>query len=318
MKFTCLVLALVALAAAGCATSAAPTAPGPYAAEAGAPTVEVINIWSGAAPGSEGWTQKELTAELGFGPSKARIIRNVVQPTLTAYLPDPAKATGAAVIIAPGGGFMMLSIDSEGHDVAKWLSERGIAAFVLKYRLIETPTDHSAFVAKLTAMLTDVAASGPSGSSALLHRATTGSADATEALRIVRTRAAEWGYSPDRIGLLGFSAGAFITTRVLANPDRALRPDFAAPIYGGAFDSSGVPGDLPPMFVVVAQDDQLLAASVIKMVDQLHEAGQKPAFHLYASGGHGFGMTKQGKASDHWIDEFYWWMSEKGLLKQKS
>lgn len=72
------------------------------------------------------------------------------------------------------------------------------------------------------------------------------------------------------------------------------------------------------MFVVVAQDDQLLAASVIKMVDQLHEAGQKPAFHLYASGGHGFGMTKQGKASDHWIDEFYWWMSEKGLLQQKS
>jgi acetyl esterase/lipase len=287
------------------------------AAQAALRAPEVIDLWPGIAPGSEGWTQEEINAEIGSGPGKAAIVRNVVHPTLTAYLPDPAKATGSAVIVAPGGGFMMLSIDSEGHHVARWLAERGVAAFVLKYRLTETPVDNNAFIAKLGAMLAGVRNAGPDVAQTILNQADIGAADAIQAIKIVRRRAADFGYAPDRVGLLGFSAGAFITTRLVASADPASRPNFAAPIYGGAFTSGeDLPKQLPPLFIAVAGDDDLLADATVSMVNRLRTAGHRPAFHLYASGGHGFGMSQNGKASDHWIEEFYWWMEENKLVKR--
>ncbi len=316
MKLTIAFAALAACILAGCA-SPPEQAVGAPAAQAAILQPQVIGLWPGVAPGSEGWTQQEIEGAIGSGPAKAKIVRNVMRPTLTAYVPDPAKATGSAVIVAPGGGFMMLSIDSEGHDVARWLAERGVAAFVLKYRLAETPPDANAFMAQLVAMLGNVAQAGPAGADRLHDRAEIGAADAMQALKLVRARASEWGLSPDRVGLMGFSAGAFITTRVAANADLSLRPDFAAPIYGGTFASGAeIPQQLPPLFIAVAGDDDLLADATVSMVNRLRGAGYRPAFHLYASGGHGFGMNRQGKASDHWIDAFYWWMEEQGLLER--
>lgn len=292
----------------------------PIASQTPAPVrvVEAIAVWSGVAPSSETWTQKEITQQLGGGNPPNLIIRNVVHPTLTAYLPDPAKATGAAVIVAPGGGFMMLSINSEGHDVAKWLAERGVAAFVLKYRLIETPPDDAEFIAKLTSFLANQPADTQDRANSLAQRALLGAADAMQALRVVRSHAAEWGYSADRVGLMGFSAGGFITAHVAMQPDVSARPNFAAPIYGGTIDPKvGVPKDLPPFFVMVAADDPIVGDSTVDLFNQLRAAGHKPAFHHFASGGHGFGLNKQGKAVDSWIDAFYHWMNDQGFLKRE-
>lgn len=306
-----------ALLATSCQTDVQPpTVAAPPVADVAYQVTDEMKLWPGVAPGSEGWTQEEIF-QPGSALGQSAVARNVVDPTLTAYLPDPENATGSAVIVAPGGGFMMLMMDSEGHDVAKRLAEQGIAAFVLKYRLSETPVEEDAFTRELFAMLIAVRDGGPDRVASLGREADLAAADAIEAIKLVRSRAEEWRYSPDRVGLMGFSAGAFVTTRVLENPDRTLHPNFAAPIYGGTFDpETGIPEDLPPMFITVAGDDDLLAEATVAMVNRLRGAGYRPTFHLFPSGGHGFGLSKQGKASDHWIDAFFWWMEEEGHLKR--
>jgi acetyl esterase/lipase len=165
----------------------------------------VINIWPGVAPGSEQWKQPETV----IGAVGDRRIMNVSAPTLTAYLPDLSTATGTSVIIAPGGGFVWLSIDKEGHDVAKWLAARGIAAFVLKYRLLQVEGQEPAQVtqsasAALGAVIRD---------RSLIDRYSKhGIADGIQAIKVVRAHAAEWGISPERVVLTGFSAGAILTS----------------------------------------------------------------------------------------------------------
>ena len=159
---------------------------------------KVVNIWPGVAPGSEQWKQKETT--LGSGPMQ-RIV-NVATPTLTAYLPDPAVATGTAVIIAPGGGFIFLGADT--HEIAEWLAARGIAGFVLKYRTAPLEGENEAQLnqaggARLEAQLNNHALIAEDGKY--------GIADGIQAIKVVRTHAAEWGVSPDRIVFMGFSAG---------------------------------------------------------------------------------------------------------------
>ena len=253
---------------------------------------QTINIWPGVAPGSEHWTQKETTIETSYGT----VLQNVVTPTLTAYLPDRAKATGTGVIVAPGGACIALAMKLEGSDVAQWLQERGIAAFVLKYRLQERkgegpPTDM------------DTACKY-------------GIADGIQALKVVRQHAAEWGVAPNRIGFVGFSAGAMVTSGVLLQDDPALRPNFAGPIYGGPFGvMPKIPANLPPIFMAWAQDDNLVVQAIARFYNALQTAGIKPEAHIYSAGGHGFGMKKQGTTSDHWIDEFYYWMESRGLTK---
>src|SRR5882724_4130039 len=148
---------------------------------------QVVNIWPGTAPGSEKWSYKERTAD---NTPLGSVVFNVVTPTLTAYLPEKAKATGTGVIIAPGGAFVALAIDREGRDIARWLQERGIAAFVLKYRIMEKRGEG---IPK--GMDMDAAAKY-------------GIADGVQALEVVRQRAAQWGVSPNRVGFMGFSAGA--------------------------------------------------------------------------------------------------------------
>lgn len=256
---------------------------------------QVVNIWPGAAPGSENWTQKERTIE---NTPVGTVVFNVVTPTLTAYLPEKSKATGTGVIIAPGGAFVALAISLEGSDVARRLQERGIAAFVLKYRIIEKrgegiPTDLN-----------------------MDEAGKYGIADGIQALKVVRQHAAEWGVSPERVGFLGFSAGAMVASGTLLQQDVAARPNFAAMIYGGPFGvMPSIPSKLPPMFMAWAQDDPVALQPVVRFHDALKSAGHKPEVHIYSAGGHGFGMRKQGTTSDHWIDEFYYWLEAQGLTK---
>ena len=257
---------------------------------------QTLNIWPGLAPGSEHWTQKEVTYE---NTPLGTIIADVVTPTITVFLPDKSKATGTGIIVAPGGGCIRLAMTLEATDVARWLQERGIAAFVLKYRLQEKkgegiPSD----------LNMDVACQW-------------GIADGIQALKMVRQLAPEWGVSPDKIGFLGFSAGAMVTSGVLLQPDGAARPAFAAPIYGGPFGvMPTIPKNLPPIFMAWAQDDALVLEPVGKFYDALKAAGNKPEVHIYSAGGHGFGMKKQGTTSDHWIDEFYFWLQAQGFAKK--
>ena len=268
---------------------------------------KVINLWPGVAPGSEQWKQPE--ANLGSGGMETTV--NVSTPTLTAYLPAPSTATGTAVIIAPGGGFIGLSINSEGHDVAKWLIARGFVAIVLKYRTKQVEGKDAAQLGESTraafmAQLNDHALIAEDGKY--------GIADGIQAVKVVRAHAAEWGISPDRIVFTGFSAGGMITEMTAVQPD--ARPNYAAPIYGATFPQPPpIPQGLPPFFMAMAQDDNLAGPNIVAFYDALKAAGYKPEFHIYSSGGHGWGMRKQGKTSDHWIDEFYYWLEAQGLTQ---
>lgn len=270
-------------------------------------TPKVIKIWPGVAPGSEQWKHKEAT--LHMGPMES--IVNVTTPTLTAYLPAPAKATGTAVIIAPGGGFLFLGTDT--HEVAEWLAERGIAGFVLKYRTapLEGATEAElgqAGGARFGAQIRNYALIEEDGKYAL--------DDGIQAIKVVRSHAAEWGISPDRVGFMGFSAGGMITEYTAIQPDVSARPNFAAPIYGGYFPTvPPIPKDVPPFFMELAQDDTLAGPQIMLFYDALKAAGYKPELHLYEHGGHGWSMRKQGTTSDHWLDEFYWWLEAHGLTK---
>ena len=261
---------------------------------AGSAHAQVVNIWPGVAPGSERWTQKERRIE---NTPLGTVIFNVVTPTLTAYLPRRTKATATGVIIAPGGAFVALAIDLEAIETARWLQHRGIAAFVLKYRVVEKRQEG------IPDMDMDTAGRY-------------GIADGIQALKVVRQHAAEWKVSPDRIGFLGFSAGAMVASGALLQADSAARPSFAALIYGAPFGAMPtIPAKLPPIFLAWAQDDPVARAPVVRFHDALISAGQKPEVHAYSAGGHGFGMRKQGTSSDHWIDALYYWLAGLGFTR---
>jgi len=223
---------------------------------------------------------------------------NVVTPTVTAYLPERTKATGTGIVVAPGGAFVALAIDLEANQVAHWLQERGIAAFVLKYRTIEKRGE------------------GIPADLNMDEAGQYGIADGIQALKVVRQHAAEWGVSPDRVGFLGFSAGAMVASGALLQQDAAARPSFAAMIYGGPFGvMPKIPAKLPPVFLAWAQDDPQAREPVTRFYDALVAAGNKPEAHIYSAGGHGFGLRKQGTTSDHWIDEFQAWLEAQGLTR---
>lgn len=272
-----------------------------------------IELWPGGAPGSEAWTHEE--AAFIDPASGGQRVRNVVRPTLTAFLPDPAVATGTGIIVAPGGGFHMLSMDNEGTDVAAWLNERGIAAFVLKYRLVDTgPTDadfQQAFIRLFTQLVDpdrtrdDVLDGVAPGIPELA------TADGLQAMRLVRARASEWGV--ERLGFMGFSAGAYVTTAVTLTGEASTRPDFIAPIYGGKVDAE-ITADAPPLFSMVCADDGLCLSGTIRLFQAWRAAGRPAELHVYGSGGHGFGISKLGKPVDTWPDRFADWLTAEGFL----
>jgi acetyl esterase/lipase len=280
----------------------------------------VIPVWPGVAPGSENWTQKEVAYLNG----KQKMVRNVVTPTLTAYLPERAKAGGTAVVICPGGGFHFHSWDSEGVEVAKWLQARGVAAFVLKYRLLNTGANETEFQRHLDILFGRKAADGKAvvqtPAEEVERRAIPGlaAADGRQAIKIVRRRAAEWGIAPDRIGILGFSAGGAVTMGVAMEHDADSRPDFAAPIYGGGTGGAPVPADAPSLFILVADDDTGASVGSARLYSEWKSAGKSAELHIYSKGGHGFGMNQRGLPVDSWIERFHDWLRVQGLTKPSS
>jgi acetyl esterase/lipase len=267
---------------------------------------KVIPLYEGPAPGSEG---KDYPERDTFNDAlQTRFISNVVKPTLTVLQPAKEQAVGTAVIICPGGGFHALAIDVEGHDVARSLTAKGITCFILKYRLVETKTEDP--FAEMFAHIADFDAYvAPTFKLA--------TADGLAAVDYVRKHADEYGIEPDRIGIIGFSAGGMVSAAVAFNYSPDTRPDFVASIYPGwkKTDAHKVPSDAPPLFVLAATDDQFGLAPDSVALYQEWAAARKPAeLHLYAKGGHGFGMRQQDLPSDHWIDRYTDWLGGLGVL----
>jgi acetyl esterase/lipase len=269
----------------------------------------VLPLWPNGAPGSEGWTQPELLRNPGE-PINIPIVRNVSQPTLTIHRPDPAVANGTAVVVAPGGAFHFLAIEHEGIQVAEWLTAHGITACILRYRLIQTAADDQEFLQHMHTTMADRERmrSGIAGLLPLI------SADGQQAIRVVRQHAAEWQLNQDRIGIIGFSAGAVVTTMVATQYDPTSRPGFAAPIYSAPVDNLVVPSDAPPLFIVLAHDDDMAVRASIPLYSAWHAAGKSAELHIYSQGGHGFGMYTKGLPSDQWIEAFADWLRVEGFL----
>lgn len=263
-----------------------------------------------AAGQDEQWSHMQVT--IGTNAMDNIMVRNVVRPTITPYLPDPAKATGAAVIVAPGGAFMSLSMTGEGSDVARWLADHGIAAFVLKYRLNATPRDDKAFLGAMGARFADAAKPG-AVRTIEEPRATQ---DALKALAIVRSRAATWGIDPARIGMIGFSAGAMTTLNATLEGKGEQRPAFIGYIYG-PMTQVAVPADAPPMFNAIAMDDGLFKGQGFALVEGWRKAGRPVELHAYERGDHGFGAGKPGTTTMGLMPQFFAWMEARGLLTKR-
>jgi acetyl esterase/lipase len=268
---------------------------------------KVIPLYSGAAPGSEKWTNPEK--EYFSTVFNTQVVTNVTQPTLTAYLPAQGSANGTGVIVCPGGGFYAHSINSEGVDVAKWLAARGVAAFVLKYRLVQTGEDGTK---ELMAIIAD-RKKFDQEIAVVVPLAVT---DGLTAVSYVRDHAAEFGVSPERVGIIGFSAGGTVSTAVAFQYSAESRPAFVGSIYTymAAVKTADVKSDAPPLFVAAATNDGLAPDSV-NLYSKWIAAGKSAEIHIYSKGGHGFGMRKQNLPTDQWIDRFGEWLGVQGLLR---
>ena len=279
---------------------------------------KVVLLWPNGAPGSEHWTQKET--EYMAGPWKE--LRNVSKPSITLYLPPAAQSTGTAVVVAPGGAFTHLAWENEGTKVGSWLQAHGVAAFILKYRLVDTGTDADYARAQselMRALRKRGPHSGPlphglipSMNNPIVHMSVT---DALKAIETVRQHGAEWHINPNKIGIMGFSAGGWAAVMTGLQHTASNRPDFVAGIYPCCFNANNpinastieVPGDAPPLFLLNAADDPISAASPSLFLDW--RAAHKPAeIHSFVAGGHGFGMAIHHRPTDHWIELFYKWL----------
>jgi acetyl esterase/lipase len=253
-----------------------------------------------------------IVARIPWERDDQRLVRNVTVPTLTPYLPDPGTGTGTGVVIAPGGGLHFLAFENEGSRVAEQLAERGIAAFVLHYRTAPTPVDEQQF---LTAVSRAMTTPGVLDDTARALRGQCAE-DGRAAVRLVRENAATWSVAPDRVGMLGFSAGAFVALATCVAGADDERPSFLAPLYAGMWDSPAVPEPPPPLFLAWATDDQLgdrIIRTSLTLYEAWRNAGASVEAHAYARGGHGFGIRSQGTPSDAWFDAFLGWLAASGF-----
>ena len=257
-----------------------------------------LPLWPNGAPGSEARATEPETLE-------GTNVCNVHNPSLTLYLPDPAQATGTAVIICPGGGHKKLCLGHEGGALAEWFQTRGIAAFVLKYRLAREP--NSPYTIQDHAM-----------------------ADTRRALRIVRTRATEWHIKPDRIGIMGFSAGGELAAFAAMQSDSgkpdapdpidhaSSRPDFQALIYPGTSNLFTAEKGMPPVFIACGYGDRPdIAEGMASLYLKYKAAGVKAELHIYSEAGHGFGYRPDAKgAASQWPHRFTDWLTDSSLLSR--
>lgn len=260
-----------------------------------------IRLWPNGAPGSEGETAAEVF-QASDNPKLPNKFTVVHYPSVYVFLPPEGKANGAGVVIAPGGGHSQLVIDKEGWEVADWLNKNGIAAFVLKYRLARAPGSH--YTVEGDAL-----------------------PDAARAIRLVRSHAKEWGVDPSRLGFMGFSAGgevaALIETRFDSGNDSASdaierassRPDFSVVVYPGFKPGTiTVPTNAPPTFLVCADDDRAHVVTTVNLYLDLEKQNISSEMHIYASGGHGFGLRASNMPVGTWTDRLKDWMADRKLI----
>lgn len=257
-----------------------------------------IPLWPSGAPGSEARTAEPEKIE-------GSNVCNVHNPTITPYLPDAGKATGTAVIICPGGGHRKLCLGHEGYALAEWFRDRGIAAFVLKYRLARD--EGSTYTIQDHAM-----------------------ADARRAIRLIRSRADEWHIRGDRLGILGFSAGGELAAFAAMTNDsgkkdaadpieqQSSRPDFQALIYPGTSALFEAEKGMPPLFIAAGYGDRPdISEGMATLYLKYKAAGVKAELHMYANAGHGFGYKPDAKpgAAARWPERFTEWLTDSGLLE---
>jgi acetyl esterase/lipase len=271
-----------------------------------APPAEIgqaIKLGTGAVPGGNG-------PEIWFGTAGNMSVRNTSEASLLPVLPDPAKATGTAMVIAPGGGFMTLAWDQEGMKIARVLADHGIAAFVLKYRVDPTPRDWPSFGKFTQSRMADWI--GKPGKGLRIVTPAYAIADGIAALKLVRARATQWHVDPVKVGMIGFSAGARTTLRVTLDAAPADRPAFMAMIYP-PMEKVTVPADAPPAFVAMATDDPLSGRAGYGLIDSWIAARRPIEFHAYQRGGHGFGLGIAGTTTEGWIDGLFRWIDLNGF-----
>lgn len=306
MKFQFLIMAAACFMATTASAQRTPDVPAPAGAPAGA---RALPLYGKATPG-------RLSDEMPSG--EGNDVRNVTYPTLTPVLPKPGTANGTAVIVAPGGGFMFLSMDSEGWRVAEALADRGITAFVLKYRLSPTPKDPEAFRAGMLQLLLNLPGKAPK----IELNPAIAIEDGTAALKLVRSRASEWGIDPKRVGMIGFSAGAITALSTVLEAEKDTDPTTIAPAFFGyiygPMDAVETPANAPPMFAALAMDDALFGKENFNLVQSWRKAKRPVELHVYQGGGHGFGLGKPGTTNAMLMPEFLAWLEMQGMLTPRA
>ena len=263
-----------------------------------------ILLWPHGAPGSEGKTAPEHVRLTAQGE---HIVSGVNAPSLTAYLPDKAKATGVAVIVVPGGGHRELWMDHEGYRVGRWLRDHGVAAFVLKYRLARE--EGSTYTVEGDAL-----------------------PDVQRAIRLVRSRAAAWNIAPDRIGVMGFSAGGELAALAGVRPETGRRdpddptdrvrsrPDFMALIYPSIPPDLPLSAQTPPAFLLCGEGDSpAISQGIATFYLSMRRAGASAELHVLTGAGHGFGVRDSNPpAIRNWPNLFNDWLGARGLSSRRT
>lgn len=236
---------------------------------------------------------------------RGQFVRNVKVPTLIPYLPDPANSNGAAIIIAPGGAFLHHTLGSGGYEAAEWFRSQGFATFILKYRVEITPREEADYQAYVAEKMAGYRAGGRSGNYA---PATPDYAfeDINAAVKLIRDRAGEFHVRPDRIGIVGFSAGALMAVYNAESAPAECKADFIASIYGQLVMRE-MPDKLPPMFAAMSSDDELSGQSGFEIIQAWQKRGIVE-LHLYGQGGHNFGMGHKPFTNYLWPTEFLAWL----------
>lgn len=276
---------------------------------------KVIQLYNGAAPGSESWIWDEKFQDSSKNMFRTNVVYDVSKPTLTVFQPDSSIANGTAAIICPGGGFHLLSINSEGIDVANWLMKKGVTCFVLKYRVMHSVTGNP--VQDMMDMVNKKQDSDDETKTIIAMAIS----DGHEAMAYVRKHATEYKINPGKIGIIGFSAGGTVAASAALNYTKDNKPDFVAPIYAFMPDSvvKNIPADAPPMFLAAASDDQLgLVPHSINLYNKWIDSKHQAELHLYVKGGHGFGMRVQNIPTDSWIERLGEWLQLMGYIKPGS